>query len=192
MILILLIKKISFQKYYFIQDAFYLFQEAYGNVLLELHLDYLDLNEIQSNSDISKFSAYSSEEEIEIVFYPFSSFSIEKIYKENGKTKIILECLGKYKDTIKEAIIKYKNEFSSFENQISYSNFYNDVQNSKYLKLEDCLQVVYTKITGKPLNQYKSGGINNNNNNNDKDNDYKLKETVKNFVEDIFNWVLNK
>ena len=161
-----------------------------GNVLLELHLDYLDLNEIQSNSDISKFSAYSSEEEI--VFYPFSSFSIEKIYKENGKTKIILECLGKYKDTIKEAINKYKNEFGSFENQISYSNFYNDVQNSKYLKLEDCLQVVYTKITGKPLNQYKSGGINNNNNNNDKDNDYKLKETVKNFVEDIFNWVLNK
>ena len=166
-----------------------------GNVLLELHLDYLDLNEIQSNSDISKFSAYSSEEEI--VFYPFSSFSIEKIYKENGKTKIILECLGKYKDTIKEAIKKYKNEFSSFENQISYSNFYNDVQNSKYLKLEDCLQVVYTKITGKPISQYKNEGKNsNNNNNNDKDNDndneYKLQQTVKNFVEDIFNWVLNK
>ena len=155
----------------------------------------MDLNEIQSNSDISKFSAYSSEEEI--VFYPFSSFSIEKIYKENGKTKIILECLGKYKDTIKEAIIKYKNEFSSFENQISYSNFYNDVQNSKYLKLEDCLQVVYTKITGKPFSQYKNEGKNNNNNNNndkdnDNDNEYKLKQTVKNFVEDIFNWVLNK
>ena len=130
MILILLIKIISFQKYDFIQDAFYLFLEAYGNDLLEFHLDYLDLNEIKSNSDISKFSAYSSEEEI--VFYPFSSFSIEKIYKENGKTKIILECLGKYKDTIKEAINKYKNEFGSFENQISYSNFYNDVQNSKY------------------------------------------------------------
>ena len=166
-----------------------------GNVLLELHLDYLDLNEIQSNSDISKFSAYSSEEEI--VFYPFSSFSIEKIYKENGKTKIILECLGKYKDTIKEAINKYKNEFGSFENQISYSNFYNDVQNSKYLKLEDCLQVVYTKITGKPFSQYKNEGTNSNNNNNndkdkDNDNDYKLKQTVKNFVEDIFNWVLNK
>jgi len=68
------------------------------------------------------------------------------------------------------------------------------------IKLEDCLQVVYSKITGKPLSQYKSEGINNNNNNNnnknnnnnDKDNDYKLKETVKNFVEDIFNWVLNK
>ena len=44
-----------------------------GNVLLELHLNYLDLNEIQSNSDISQFSAYSNEEEI--VFYPFSSFS---------------------------------------------------------------------------------------------------------------------
>ena len=67
--------------------------------------------------------------------------------------------------------------------------FYNDVQNSKYLKLEDCLQVVYNKITGKPLSEYKSEGINNNNNN---DNEHKLKETVKNFVEDIFNWVLNK
>ena len=120
-----------------------------GNVLLELHLDYLDLNEIQSNSDISKFSAYSNEEEI--VFYPFSSFSIEKIVKDNGKTKIILECLGKYKDTIKEAINKYKNQFDSFENQVSYSNFYNDVKNSQFLKLEDCLQVVYTKITGKPF-----------------------------------------
>ena len=103
--------------------------------------------------------------------------------------------MGKYKDTIKEAIIKYKNEFNSFENQISYSNFYNDVQNSKYLKLEDCLQVVYTKIKGKPLSQYKNEGINNNNNNNndkDNDNEYKLQQTVKYFVEDIFNWVLNK
>ena len=163
-----------------------------GNVLLELHLDYLDLNEIQSNSDISKFSAYSSEEEI--VFYPFSSFSIEKIYKENGKTKIILECLGKYKNTIEDAINKYKNEFGSFENQISYSNFYNDVKNSKFLKLEDCLQVVYTKITGKPLSQYKNEGnnnYNNNNNVNNKDNDLEEQEIVKNFVEDIFNWALN-
>ena len=59
------------------------------------------------------------------------------------------------KNTIEDAINKYKNEFGSFENQISYSNFYNDVKNSKFLKLEDCLQVVYTKITGKPLSQYK-------------------------------------
>ena len=65
------------------------------------------------------------------------------------------------------------------------------------IKLEDCLQVVYTKITGKPISQYNNEGKNsNNNNNNDKDNDndneYKLQQTVKNFVEDIFNWVLNK
>ena len=85
-----------------------------GNVLFELHLDYLDLNEIQINSDISKFSAFSSEEEI--VFYPFSSFSIEKIIKENGKTKLVMECLGKYKNSIKDAISKYKKEFGIFEN----------------------------------------------------------------------------
>ena len=173
-----------------------------GNVLLELHLDFLDLNEIQSNSDISKFSAFSSEEEI--VFYPFSSFSIEKIYKENGKTKIILECLGKYKDSIKDAINKYKNDYGSFENQISYSNFYSDIKNSKFLKLEDCLQVVYTKITGKPYSEYKNEGNNNSINNNNNSNNYNNnsnknntndnsneQDTVKNFVEDIFNWALN-
>ena len=158
-----------------------------GNVLLELHLDYLDLNEIQSNSDISQFSAYSSEEEI--VFYPFSSFSIEKIIKENGKTKLVLESLGKYKETIKDSINKYKNEFGSFENQISYSNFYNDVKNSKYIKLEDCLQVVYTKITGKPFEEYKNEENKNENNNNE--NFENNQEMVKNFIDDIFNWALN-
>ena len=132
-----------------------------------------------------------------IVFYPFSSISLEKIYKENGKTKIILECLGKYKDSIKDAINKYKNDYGSFENQISYSNFYSDIKNSKFLKLEDCLQVVYTKITGKPYSEYKNEGNNNSNNynnnsnkNNTNDNSNE-QDTVKNFVEDIFNWALN-
>ena len=160
-----------------------------GNVFLELHLDYLDLNEIQSNSDISKFSYYSNEEEI--VFYPFSSFSIEKIVKDNGKTKIILECLGKYKDTIKEVINKYKNQFGSFENQVSYSNFYNDVKNSKFLKLEDCLQVVYIKITGKPFNEYQNEEKNNKKNNNDgKKTDDEI-TIVKNFIDEIFKWALH-
>ena len=54
-----------------------------------------------------------------------------------------MECLGKYKDTIKEAINKYKNQFDSFENQVSYSICNDDVKNSQILKLEDCLQVVY-------------------------------------------------
>ena len=84
-----------------------------GNVILEMNLKYLDLKEIQSNSDISKFSAYSSEEEI--LFYPFLSFSIEKMVTENGKTKITLECLGKYKDSINEIMKKYKDNFIDFE-----------------------------------------------------------------------------
>ena len=152
----------------------------------------MDLKEIQSNSDISKFSTYSKEEEI--IFYPFSSFNIEKIVKENGKTKIILECLGKYKDTIKEAINKYKNEFGSLENQISYSNFYNDVKNSKYIKLEDCLQVAYTKITGKPFIEYQNDiSVKNYNNQNkyNNNNPKTVEETVKNFIDDIFNWASN-
>ena len=131
-------------------------QSFSGNILLELNLQYLDLKEIQSNSDISKFSAYSNEEEI--VFYPFSSFSIEKIVNENGKTKIILECLGKYKDSINEIMKKYKNNFNNFEDQISFSNFSNDIKNSKYIKLEDALQIVHYKITGKVFNmeEYKN------------------------------------
>ena len=56
-----------------------------------------------------------------------------------------MESLGKYKETIKDSINKYKNKFGSFENQINYSNFYNDVKNSKYIKLEDCLQVYILK-----------------------------------------------
>ena len=42
------------------------------------------------------------------------------------------------KDTIKEYIYKYKTQFGSFEKHISYSNFYHDVKNSKFLKIEDC------------------------------------------------------
>ena len=95
---------------------------------------------------------------------------VEKIIKENGKNKIILECLGKYKDTIKDAIKKNKDDFISFENQTRNSTFFNDVKDSKYKKLEDCLEVVYTKITGKPIQQY---------NNEEK--------KIKNFIDNIFN-----
>ena len=49
-----------------------------------------------------------------LFFILFLALVLKKIYKENGKTKIILECLGKYKDSIKEAINQYKNEFYSF------------------------------------------------------------------------------
>lgn len=157
-----------------------------SNVLLELHLDYIDLNEIQSNSDISKFSVYSSEEEI--VFYPFSSFSIEKIIKENGKTKIILECLGKYKDAINKITDEYKNNFISFEESVVDSSFYNDIKNSKYIKLEDCLEVVFTKITNTPYQHYQNKnncGFNKGNNNNTTKNEEKI---IKDFVEDLFKW----
>ena len=51
------------------------------------------------------------------------------------------------------------------------------------------MQIVYTKITGKTLSDYKNEGKNNSNNNNN--NNLNVQETVKNFVEDIFNWALN-
>ena len=79
-----------------------------------------------------------------------------------------------------------------------FSNFYNDVKNSKFLKLEDCLQVVYTKITGKPFSEYNNEEknnetiINNNNENNNNTDDGNLqKEMIKNFIDDIFKWALN-
>ena len=43
--------------------------------------------------------------------------------------------------------------------------------------MEECLQLVYIKIKGKPLSEYKNKKKNNNN----------LNEKVKNFVDDIFN-----
>ena len=150
-----------------------------GNVIFELSLKYLDLNEIQSNSDISKFSAYSSEEEI--VFYPFSSFSIEKIIEENGKTKIFLESLGKYKDSINEIMKKFKNNFCHFEKQIIKSNIYNDINNCKYIHMEDALQTIYHKITGKPFN-FEKYKINKN-----KEQETKNQNMiVKNFIDEIF------
>ena len=154
-----------------------------GNVILEMNLKYLDLKEIQSNSDISKFSAYSSEEEI--VFYPFSSFSIEKIINENGKTRIILDCLGKYKESINEIMKNYKDNFEYFEKQLINSNFAKDVNNSKYIHLEDALQTIHYKMTGKPfvLEEY-----------NNKKNEKKVKsqkEIIDNFIEEIFDWAIN-
>ena len=148
-----------------------------------MNLKYLDLKEIQSNSDISKFSAYSSEEEI--VFYPFSSFSIEKIINENGKTRIILDCLGKYKESINEIMKNYKDNFEYFEKQLINSNFAKDVNNSKYIHLEDALQTIHYKMTGKPfvLEEY-----------NNKKNKKKVKsqqEIIDNFIEEIFNWAIN-
>ena len=51
-----------------------------GNVLLELQLNHLNINDIQSNACIEKFSEYSNEEEV--LFYPYSSFSIENMPKQ--------------------------------------------------------------------------------------------------------------
>ena len=120
-------------------------------------------------------------------FIHFQVLAYEKIIKENGKTKLVMECLGKYKNSIKDAISKYKKEFGTFENEINYSSFYNDVKNSKYIKLEDCLEVVYTKIIGKPIEEY-NNEVKTNSSNNTPTNE----ETVKNFINDIFNWALNK
>ena len=84
-----------------------------GNVLLELQLDYLNLNDIQSNSNIKKFSRFSEEDEI--LFYPFSSFSIENMTEENELIKIVLVSLGKYKEETKKVFDKYKDkDFKSF------------------------------------------------------------------------------
>ena len=150
-----------------------------------MNLKYLDLKEIQSNSDISKFSAYSSEEEI--LFYPFSSFSIEKMVTENGKTKITLECLGKYKDIINEIMKKYKDNYIDFEKKLIHSNFTDDVNNSKYIHLEDALQTIYYKVTGKPFifEEYKKS----------KNKEKQIKtqnEIIQDFVNEIFECALNK
>ena len=49
--------------------------------------------------------------------------------------------------------------------------------------MEECLKLVYIKIKGKPLSEYKNErNINNNNN---------LNKTVKNFFDDIFKLALN-
>ena len=123
-----------------------------GNVLLELQLDYLNLDEIQSNSNIKKFSRFSEEEEI--LFYPFSSFSIENMTEENGLIKIVLVSLGKYKEETKKVFDKYKNkDFKSFQKQASNTDFYKMINKTNYIKPIDALQISYTKITEKPFNK---------------------------------------
>ena len=123
-----------------------------GNVLLELQLDYLNLNDIQSNSNIKKFSRFSEEDEI--LFYPFSSFSIENMTEENGLIKIVLVSLGKYKEETKKVFDKYKNkDFKSFQKKASNTDFYKMINKAKYIKPIDALQISYTKITEKPFDK---------------------------------------
>ena len=123
-----------------------------GNVLLELQLDYLNLNDIQSNSNIKKFSRFSEEEEI--LFYPFSSFSIENMTEENGLIKIVLVSLGKYKEETKKVFDKYKHiDFKSFQKKASNTDFYKMINKTKYIKPIDALQISYTKITEKPFDK---------------------------------------
>lgn len=118
-----------------------------GNVLFELQLNYLNLKEIQSNASIEKFSSYSDEEEV--LFYPYSSFSIESITKEDNLVKIVLVSLGKYKEITKKVMDKYKDDFISFQKQASNSNFYKEINKSNYIKPKDALEISYPKISGK-------------------------------------------
>lgn len=123
-----------------------------GNVLLELQLDYLNLDDIQSNSNIKKYSRFSEEEEI--LFYPFFSFSIENITEENGLIKIVLVSLGKYKEATKQIFNKYKNKnFKCFQKQASKTDFYKMINKTKYIKPIDALEISYTKITEKPFDK---------------------------------------
>ena len=118
-----------------------------GNVLFELQLNYLNLKEIQSNANIEKFWSYSEEEEV--LFYPYSSFSIESITKEDNLVKIVLVSLGKYKEITKKVMDKYKDDFNSFQKQASNSNFYIEINKSNYIKPKDALEISYPKISGK-------------------------------------------
>ena len=100
-----------------------------GNVLLEFQFDYLNLNDIQSNSNI-------------------------KIFKENGLIKIVLVSLGKYKEETKKVFDKYKNkDFKSFQKKASNTDFYKMINKAKYIKPIDALQISYTKITEKPFDK---------------------------------------
>ena len=56
--------------------------------------------EFVSNAYIKEFSKFQKEEEV--LFFPFSSFEIEKIEDENDHVNIYLNYLGKYKSYIEE------------------------------------------------------------------------------------------
>ena len=115
-----------------------------------MQLDYLDLNDIQSNADISKFSYFCDEEEV--LFYPFSTFSVEKIEKINENlTKITLVNLTKYKEIVNKIMDKFKDNYNYFQYQANNSTFYTDISNSKYIESKDALQVSYKRITNKPF-----------------------------------------
>ena len=78
---------------------------------------------------------------------------------------------------------KYKNNFYDLEKNLINSNIYNDINHCKYIHLEDALQIVYNKVTGKNFNfeEYKH------NKEKEKEKDNKSnEEIVKNFINEIF------
>ena len=101
-----------------------------------------------SNADLEDLSYYK--EESEVLFFPFSSFSISNITEEiiggNNCIYISLEYLGRYRQQIESA---KKNEkiMSKFYGNLMHQNFCKQFINSKIIKKEDKneVEIVFQK-----------------------------------------------
>ena len=113
-----------------------------------------------SNADLEDLSYFK--EESEVLFFPFSSFSISNITEEiiggNNCIYISLEYLGRYRQQIESA---KKNEkiMSNFYGNLKHQNFCKQFMNSKIITKEDKndVEVVFQKAKEIIENDY---GIN--------------------------------
>ena len=92
--------------------------EKYDNIIEE---------EFISNADIKEYSSYEDEEEV--LFFPFSSFEVEKIENRENHVNIYLKFLGKYR-----AYIEEKKPIQNIFKDIPISQFGRDITDFGLIK----------------------------------------------------------
>jgi hypothetical protein len=135
-------------------------EKFYGIVFI-LKNNYNITNKYSSNADIEFLSAYTKEREV--LFFPYSIFCLENIYKGEYKgikcVIINLEYLGKYSnifENIKNDANFAKNLVDSFNNQ----NYSKEIIKSKIIEpnisdLNSAKQMIFEKIKNKINEKYK-------------------------------------
>jgi len=111
--------------------------EKFSKVLFILKKD-IDIDYSSSTHvDVGKLSFY--EEEDEVLFFPYSSFKIERIEKENDVYKIQLKYLAKYFKI-------YGKEFSTLSRNIPKSTYKDEIFDSKLITIEENTPIYPTKL----------------------------------------------
>ena len=121
--------------------------DKFYGIVLKLKINYQITNKYSSNADIESFSFYKYEREV--LFFPYSTFCLENIYKGQFKgincIIINLEYFGKYSKAY-EDIKKYTNFKNSFTDTLNNQNYSKEIIESKIM-LPMCSNINTAKKT---------------------------------------------